>query len=165
MNAEIDRLEVAVESSASKANAELNKLVNRLEKVARSLSKINGSGLTGFANGIEKLGKSLQTVNAVKTSDFTRLANNIKKISNIDQSGLNRTASALNVIGRSLNSAGNNCVYGEKSGKAWRIQCPEGYPEPSYFGNGAEETNDNIGAVAQCIKECYSDDKCPGKPE
>lgn len=106
MNAEIDRLEVAVESSASKANAELNKLVNRLEKVARSLSKINGSGLTGFANGIEKLGKSLQTVNAVKTSDFTRLANNIKKISNIDQSGLNRTASALNVIGRSLNSAG-----------------------------------------------------------
>lgn len=106
MNAEIDRLEVAVESSASKANAELNKLVNRLEKVAGSLSKINGSGLTGFANGIEKLGKSLQTVNAVKTSDFTRLANNIKKISNIDQSGLNRTASALNVIGRSLNSAG-----------------------------------------------------------
>lgn len=106
MNAEIDRLEVAVESSASKANAELNKLVNRLEKVAGSLSRINGSGLTGFANGIEKLGKALQTVNAVKTSDFTRLANNIKKISNIDQSGLNRTASALNVIGRSLNSAG-----------------------------------------------------------
>lgn len=106
MGAEIDRLEVAVESSASKANAELNKLVNRLEKVAGSLSKINGSGLTGFANGIEKLGKSLQTVNAIKTSDFTRLANNIKKISNIDQSGLNRTASALNVIGRSLNSAG-----------------------------------------------------------
>lgn len=106
MSAEIDRLEVAVESSASKANAELNKLVNRLEKVAGSLSKINGSGLNGFANGIEKLGKSLQTVNAVKTSDFTRLANNIKKISNIDQSGLNRTASALNVIGRSLNSAG-----------------------------------------------------------
>lgn len=106
MSAEIDRLEVAVESSASKANAELNKLVNRLEKVAGSLSKINGSGLTGFANGIEKLGKSLQTVNAIKTSDFTRLANNIKKISNIDQSGLNRTASALNVIGRSLNSAG-----------------------------------------------------------
>ena len=106
MNAEIDRLEVAVESSASKANAELNKLVNRLEKVAGSLSKINGSGLTGFANGIEKLGKSIQTVNAVKTSDFTRLANNIKKISDVDQSGLNRTASALNVIGRSLNSAG-----------------------------------------------------------
>ena len=106
MGAEIDRLEVAVESSASKANAELNKLINRLEKVAGSLSKINGSGLTGFANGIEKLGKSLQMVNAIKTSDFTRLANNIKKISNIDQSGLNRTASALNVIGRSLNSAG-----------------------------------------------------------
>ena len=37
MGAEIDRLEVAVESSASKANAELNKLINRLEKVAGSL--------------------------------------------------------------------------------------------------------------------------------
>ena len=106
MNAEIDRLEVAVESSASKANAELNKLVNRLEKIANSLSKINGSGLTGFANGIEKLGKALQTVNTVKTSDFTRLANNIKRISDIDQSGLNRTASALNVIGRAFGSVG-----------------------------------------------------------
>lgn len=106
MGAEIDRLEVAVETSASKANAELNKLINRLDKVAGSLQHINTSGLTGFANGIEKLSKSMQAVNSVKTSDFTRLVNNIQKVSQIDSSGLNRTASALNTISKSLNNTG-----------------------------------------------------------
>ena len=81
--ADLDRLEVQVEASAAKANAELNKLVNKLDKVASSLSSINSSGLIGFANGIEKLGKSMQTMNAVKTSDFSRLARNIQKLSTL----------------------------------------------------------------------------------
>lgn len=105
MGAEIDRLEVRIEASASKANAELNKLVNKLDKVASSLSNINSSGLVGFANGIKKLGKSMQTVNSVKTSDFTRLANNIQKLSQLDTGGLSTTSSALDLFGKSVSKS------------------------------------------------------------
>lgn len=104
--ADLDRLEVQVEASAAKANAELNKLVNKLEKVATSLSGINSSGLVGFANGIEKLGKSMQTMNAVKTSDFTRLAKNIQKLSTLNTAGMNTASSAFLLFGKSLANFG-----------------------------------------------------------
>ncbi len=104
--ADIDRLEVQVEASAAKANSELNKLVNKLDKVATSLSSINSSGLVGFANGIEKLGKSMQTMNAVKTSDFTRLAKNIQKLSTLNTAGLNTASSAFLLFGKSLSNFG-----------------------------------------------------------
>lgn len=106
MGAEIDRLEVEVEASAAKANAELNKLINRLDKVANSISGINANGLTGFANGIEKLGKAMQSVNTVKTADFTRLVKNIEKVSAADSAGLVKTASAIGSVARSLTSTG-----------------------------------------------------------
>lgn len=104
--ADLDRLEVQVEASAAKANAELNKLVNKLDKVASSLSGINSSGLVGFANGIEKLGKSMQTVNSIKTTDFTRLAKNIEKLSNLNTAGLNTVSSGLILFGKSLANFG-----------------------------------------------------------
>lgn len=104
--ADLDRLEVQVEASAKKANDELNKLVNKLDKIATSLSGINSSGLVGFANGIEKLGKSMQTMNAVKTSDFTRLAKNIQKLSTLNTAGLNTASSAFLLFGKSLANFG-----------------------------------------------------------
>ena len=104
--ADLDRLEVQVEASAKKANDELNKLVNKLDKIATSLSGINSSGLVGFANGIEKLGKSMQTMNAVKTSDFTRLARNIQKLSTLNIAGLSTASSAFILFGKSLASFG-----------------------------------------------------------
>lgn len=104
--ADLDRLEVQVEASTAKANAELNKLVNKLDKVASSLSSINSSGLIGFANGIEKLGKSMQTMNAVKTSDFSRLARNIQKLSTLNTAGLSTASSAFILFGKSLASFG-----------------------------------------------------------
>ncbi len=104
--ADLDRLEVQVEASAKRANDELNKLVNKLDKIATSLSGINSSGLVGFANGIEKLGKSMQTMNAVKTSDFTRLAKNIQKLSTLNTAGLNTASSAFLLFGKSLSNLG-----------------------------------------------------------
>lgn len=106
MGAEIDRLEVEIEASAAKANAELNKLINRLEKVSGTLQGINSSGLASFANGIESLGRSMQTVNSVKTSDFTRLVKNIQKVSSTDYTGLVKTASAMGSVARALNNTG-----------------------------------------------------------
>lgn len=124
VGAEIDRLEVQIEASASRANAELNKLVNKLDRVASSLSGINSKGLIGFANGIEKLGRSMQTVNSVKTSDFTRLVNNIQKLTQLNTATLNTASSAMNLFGKSLSSfgaasksAGNIAVMANSLGK------------------------------------------------
>lgn len=106
MSAEIDRLEIAVEASASKANQQLERLANKLNQVSKSLSGINAGGLSGLANDIEKLGKSMQTMNTVKTSDFTRLANNIQKLTQVNAAGLNNTASAIQLMSRTLNHMG-----------------------------------------------------------
>lgn len=106
MSAEIDRLEIAVEASASKANQQLERLADKLNQVSKSLSGINAGGLSGLANSIEKLGKSMQAMNTVKTSDFTRLANNIQKLTQVNTAGLNNTASAIQLMSKTLNHMG-----------------------------------------------------------
>ena len=54
MGAEIDRLEVEIEAAASKANKELDKLINRLEKISGSLLKVDTSKISGSSSGIGK---------------------------------------------------------------------------------------------------------------
>lgn len=106
MGAEIDRLEVQVEVQVTKANAGLNKLVYGLSRVADSLTSINGSGLTGLANGVQKFAKASAGLSNVKTTDFTRLANNIRSISSLNTSQMYGTASAMGTIAKTINSMG-----------------------------------------------------------
>lgn len=107
MSAEIDRLEIAVEASASAANKQIDRLIGKLERMSASLSGIDTGKLSGLASGIERLGDSMQSVNGIKTAEFTRLANNIQKIGSVNSAGLNGIASSLSLIGRSLNSVGS----------------------------------------------------------
>lgn len=104
--ADLDRLEIKIETSATAADEALKGLSDKLDKIANSLKGVNNSGLVGFANGIEKLGKSMQTVNSVKTTDFTRLAKNIEKLSNLNTAGLNTVSSGLILFGKSLANFG-----------------------------------------------------------
>ena len=73
MGAEIDRLEVQVEASATKANNALDNLTKKLKALSGSLSRINGSGLTGLANGVQRLGTAMQSMNNVRTADTKEL--------------------------------------------------------------------------------------------
>lgn len=106
MGAEIDRLEIQIEASASQANKQLDALIAKLNKVSSSLSGVSGNGLAGLSNGVSKLSKSMQSMNAVKSSDFTRLVKNIQKIGSVNTSGLNNTASSLSHITRAFNNLG-----------------------------------------------------------
>lgn len=73
MGAEIDRLEIQIETSASAANRELTTLAGKLELLVADLGKINVSG-------IDKISKSLRgaTSSATKTGNSS---NNLKKFS------------------------------------------------------------------------------------
>ena len=162
--ADLDRLEVQVEASAAKANAELNKLVNKLEKVAASLSGINSSGLVGFANGIEKLGKSMQTMNSVKTSDFTRLAKNIQKLSMLNTAGLNTASSAFLLFGKSLTNFGAAAKSAESIAvMAKNISKLGGKNVPNAASCcSLEGAFDYPLSSSQCIQKCNPDDACIG---
>ena len=102
MGAEIDRLEIEVETQATKANNALDKLVGKLERLAGSLGNIDGNALTGLSKGIDSLSNSMQGMKNVGTADFTRLAKNISQIGRVDTSGINKTANAINRISSSL---------------------------------------------------------------
>lgn len=100
--ADIDRLEIQIESYAGKANSELDKLARRLEKIEGNLIRINASGLSNFAAGIEKLSQAMQSINSVKTSQFTALSKNIQKLAVTDSASILRASTAINTISRSL---------------------------------------------------------------
>lgn len=101
----IDRLEIQVQTQAQKANTDLDRLIGKLEKMSSSLSHLNTGGLKNLANGFDTLSRSVQNMSAVKTGDFTRLAKNIEKLGNINQAGINNTASALRQISSALTAA------------------------------------------------------------
>lgn len=58
MGAEIDRLEIIIESQVSKASKELDALESKLNKIALALSGIDYSGLSGLTSGLDAAGKS-----------------------------------------------------------------------------------------------------------
>lgn len=82
MGAEIDRLEVEIEASASKANAQLDKLLGKLDKISGSLSGIDPkklSGLAGvFGQSSSGAGKGVSTTRKLSGS-FSQLSGRITK--------------------------------------------------------------------------------------
>lgn len=102
----IDDLQIEINTKAQSANEAIDRLVGKLDRLQTSLGKVNGSQLTGLANGVDRLGKSMQVMNTIKTADFTRLATNLTKLSNINVSALNSSASSLSHLSRAFNTLG-----------------------------------------------------------
>lgn len=103
----IDRLQIEINTQATKANTAIDNLITRLDRLTTSLGKINSSSINRLANGVDRLGKAMQTMNGVKTSDFTRLAKNISKMGSVNTQALNSTASSLSHITRAFNNLGS----------------------------------------------------------
>ena len=125
MSAEIDRLEVQVEVSAAKANAELNKLIGKLGKVEAALSGVSSKSLSRFAGRIEKIGQSIQKVNRGGSTQkmaagFTRLSGGIAKSAN--------SMKSFSQMAGKLNSGFFLMIHGAKQ-----------------LGKAMEQSADNIG--------------------
>ena len=107
MATEIDCLQININAQATKANRAIDALVGKLDRLNTSLSKVNGTSIIGLANGVDRLGRAMQTMNTVKTADFTRLANNLQKMGNINVASINRAASSMSHLTRAFNSLGS----------------------------------------------------------
>ena len=102
MGAEVDSLDIKISASATRANNQIDKLINNISKLSASLGTLNTGNLTGLANGVQKLSTSMQGMSSVKGADFTRIATGITKMSMIDTASINRAASAMTQMGKSL---------------------------------------------------------------
>ena len=100
MATEIDSLQIEIRAKATKANEAIDCLSDNLERLEVALNKIGKTNITQFANSIDVLSKS---ITAVKTNSFTRLAENINKLSKFDATKLNGIPEALNQLVFSFN--------------------------------------------------------------
>lgn len=105
MGAEIDRLEVQVEAQAQKANVQLESLIKKLDRVSASLAGVNSRGLATMGAGVNKLVNAMANMNTnTKTADFTRLTNNIAKLTAVKAQELYGASSAITAVAKSINS-------------------------------------------------------------
>lgn len=101
MGVQADSIEVGIESSASKAVAELDKFISKLNQVESSIRSINGGGMSSLANGVKQLSGAMQGISGIKTADFSRLSRNLEKLGGANAAGIYQMAGSL----RSFSSA------------------------------------------------------------
>lgn len=101
---EVDRLEIAIQAEATRASAELDKLIGKLNILSSTLSSVKTTGLTDLSNSITQLSVSMQMVGNVKTASFTRLSNNIQKLGSINTGNMQSIATSINTFANSINT-------------------------------------------------------------
>ena len=123
MGAEIDRLEVQVEAQATKANNQLDIMVQRLDRVASSLTKINSGGLTGLANGVSRFAQASSQLSNVKKTDFNRLVKSVERLYDLDVQKMYSASSAITSMSKAVSGLGTvftaiGTISGSKVDKA-----------------------------------------------
>ena len=107
MGTTVDSLDIQIAAQAGKANQSLDALVRRLDKITSSLTRAGGTGMNQMAVGVSRLSSAMQKMNAIGTADFTRLANNMSKLSAVDAGKLRSSAVAIGGLTKSLSNLSN----------------------------------------------------------
>ena len=108
MGAELDRLEIQIETQATKANNQLDKLASKLNTVSKALSGLNGNGLSGLSDSVSKFAQVSAQLSNVKTADFTRLTKNIGKLAALNTQQIYGASSAMHTLSTAMNSLGSS---------------------------------------------------------
>lgn len=96
----VDGIEIQIQSDASKACAEIDKLIGKLGAISANLMSVNTNGLNALSNGVVKLGASMKSFKSDASSkDFTNLSANLGKLSKINTSQIFALSNALVSIG------------------------------------------------------------------
>ena len=102
MGTEIDRLEIQVETQASKANRQLDELISKLGKLAGSLASINSGGMRQFAAGMNGIASAAKNMSTVKSAEMNRVVNNLQKLSGIKTGNMFNVGNALLSVSRGM---------------------------------------------------------------
>ena len=109
MATEIESLQISINAKATTANNAIDKLVARLDVLSHSLGRIQNSSnnLIALGRGVESLARGMQGFKGVGEAKFTRLANGINQLANINTQGINNAASSLSHMTRAFNNIGS----------------------------------------------------------
>lgn len=105
MSVPVDSLNIKADVSARSANQQLDKLVQKMVQLRSTVNGINIGNLNKMAAGIQNFSKAVTGLNQVKTSDFTRMAKNIEKLTNVNSSNLDKSAQSVEKAANSLQRA------------------------------------------------------------
>jgi phage-related protein len=106
-----DSIEVSIESSASRAASELDKLIAKLGQVGSSIQSIGDVGKLSGSMGA--FAASMKEMSSVKATDFNRFATGLEKIGKVDASKIQSAANSIGAIGnatRKMASLSENAV-------------------------------------------------------
>lgn len=104
MGAEMDRLEIAVESQASKANQQLDLMIKRLSRVAGALTGIESRGLSELSGGVRNLGSAVKTMDATKTAEISKMARQLSRLTKVDLSSLGKVVEPVKAFSSAMES-------------------------------------------------------------
>lgn len=104
MGVQVDSIEVSIQSSASKAVVELDKMIAKLNMVSSSIRSVNGGGMSSLANGVKQLSGAMQGISGIKTADFSRLSRNLEKLGGANASGIYQMAGSLRAFSSATKS-------------------------------------------------------------
>lgn len=103
----VDNLNIKIDASARGANQQLDKLVQKMIQLRSTVNGINVGNLNNLSISIRNFSRAASGLSQVKTTDFTRMAKGIEKLSNIREGELNKAAGAITNISKAVSNIGN----------------------------------------------------------
>lgn len=100
--ADIDRLDIKINSDTDKAVRSLGNLEDKLSAVSKTLSQIDTKGLQKFSSSMTMLSTGMKTLQGVKLPDYKRVVNGIKKFESIDGAKIAAATKSLKPLANSI---------------------------------------------------------------
>lgn len=103
----VDNLNIKIDASARGANQQLDKLVQKMIQLRSTVNGINVGNLNNLSISIRNFSRAASGLSQIKTTDFSRMAKGIEKLSNIREGELNKAAGAITNISKAVSNIGN----------------------------------------------------------
>lgn len=92
---EIESLGISITADTKDAGKAIDNLVAKLGILSNSLSRVNGSNLTGLGQGVQDLAQGMHSLKGIGDKKYTKLANGLSLIANVNAQGLDNAANSL----------------------------------------------------------------------
>ena len=99
-----ETLELQIKTTADQAAKSIGNLESKLRSLGSVLSSINGSNLHNFSSGLSELSKSVRGLSGIDTRTFSKVAQNMQKLGNLDTARLVSSSVALGNMSKQLAS-------------------------------------------------------------